>query len=442
MPVPVCGPASALRAAVGPILLALACVPSPDRAGSTAPEPAPAPAPSSTSGETPGGDRLAPAEVRAQAAKILHGIAAARNLELRTDVEVDVVDKPGIRAFARETMYEHTTPEEIRMHGRIEASLGVIPAGVDPEQIILDLLEDGVLGFYDPKRKTLFVGDFVPRPMLAMVVGHEIAHGLQDMHVDLNALQEPIHHHSDAESARRFLVEGEAQAAYLAYVSGPDGLAAIDEAVLAAMGDQALGMAGAASPYPIVARALQMPYADGTATVLRLVKQNGWSAVDALYRDMPRTTEQMLHLDKLLAREAAVPARMDPAAFAGAKLELLWEDELGEAALLGMLADSDEPEVARKAAAGWGGDGYVALDRAGDPLALPLVAGVIAWDTEADAEQFAAAFARYLPGHAQGGHVIDRRGKVVVYATGIDPALGLTTAATKQMLWRGAKVGR
>ncbi len=446
VPAPACGPGpkdhtvARASSACAPFLAAvLACVPSPEHPATRVPAARPPGEP--VGRPTTNDERLDPAEVRAHAARILQGIAAARKLELRADVAVDVIDKPGIRAFARQTMYEHTTPEELRMHGRIEASLGVIPPGVDPEKIILDLLEDGVLGLYDPKRKTLFVGDFVPKPMLTMVVGHEIAHGLQDMHFDLKAMQEPIDHQSDAESARRFLVEGEAQAAYLAYVSGPDGLAAIDERVLVAMGDQALGLASAAAPYPIVARSLQMPYSDGTATVLRLVKQNGWSAVDALYRDLPRTTEQMLHIDKLLAREPAVPARMDPAAFAGAKLRVLWEDDLGEAALLSMLAESGDPPAARAAAAGWGGDRYVALDREGEPLPVPVVAGVITWDSEGDAEQFVAAFAPYLASHALGGHVLDRRGKLVVYATGLDPALDVSPTAVKHMLWRGAKVG-
>ncbi|MFO0633278.1 MAG: hypothetical protein U0168_10535 [Nannocystaceae bacterium] len=78
------------------------------------------------------------------------------------EVTVDVIDKAGIREFAKASLYEFTTPDELAMHGRIEASLGVVPPGSDPEAVILDLLEQGVLGLYDPKRKTLFIGDFVP----------------------------------------------------------------------------------------------------------------------------------------------------------------------------------------------------------------------------------------------------------------------------------------
>ena len=132
-------------------------------------------------------------------------------------------------------------------------------------------------------------------------VGHEIAHGLQDMYFDLAKLQEPILHRSDAESARRFLIEGEAQAAYLTWVSGEGGVASIDDGVLDAMGNQVLQLAGLASPFPVLARSLQMPYADGTATVLRLVQRKGWGAIDDLYRALPESTEQTTRSESVIA---------------------------------------------------------------------------------------------------------------------------------------------
>lgn len=383
--------------------------------------------------------------VRAEARRILDEVAHARSLALRSEVAVEVIDKAGIRKFAKDSMYEHITPAETQMLGRIESSLGVIPPGADAESVLLDLLEDGVLGLYDPKKKTLFVGDFVPKSMLSMVVGHEIAHGLQDMYFDLDKLQEPIRHRGDAESARRFLVEGEAQAAYLAWVSGEQGVAALTDPVLDALGDQALELAGYASPYPIVARSMQMAYADGTATVVRLVQRKGWSAIDDLYAKLPETTEQMLHLDKLLVREPAIPAKMDEGAIAAlagkAGLAFVWHDEIGEAALLAMLAEGGEAGPARRAAAGWGGDHLVAFEGK-DPGAgaTTLVAAVTVWDSEGDAREFESAFGTYLAEHAAGGHVIDRKDRRVVFATGIPSEIGKD--ALRQALWRGAHVGK
>lgn len=383
---------------------------------------------------------------QAEADRILAEIATARNLPVTGPVNVDVVDKPGIREFAKRSMYEHVSHEEMQLMGRIQASLGVIPRNVDPEQVILDLLEDGVAGFYDPKEKTLFIGDFVDKVTLSMVVGHEIAHGLQDMHFDLNKHQEPLRHRSDEESARRFLIEGEAQATYLAWVSRGGGLSSIDDAVLDAMGNQVLDLAAMTSTYPILVRSLQLPYADGTATVTRLVRDKGWEAVDALYDQLPETSEQMLHIDKLLAREPPIPTKLDVGVLQAMKpgTTLAWHDTLGEAELLSMLADVQRSTVARRAAAGWGGDHYVAVEWGGDrqgtnasdvPL---LVVAVTVWDTEDDAEEFEEVFGEYLDASVP-DHAIDRRDDMVLFATGIPPEVDANTLLSTA--WKGVHVG-
>jgi hypothetical protein len=190
---------------------------------------------------------------------------------------------------------------------------------------------------------------------------------------------------------------------------------------------------------------MQMAYADGTATVVRLVQRKGWSAIDDLYAKLPETTEQMLHLDKLLVREPAIPAKMDEGAIAAlagkAGLAFVWHDEIGEAALLAMLAEGGEAGPARKAAAGWGGDHLVAFEGK-DPGAgaTTLVAAVTVWDSEGDAREFESAFGTYLAEHAAGGHVIDRKDRRVVFATGIPSEIGKD--ALRQALWRGAHVGK
>lgn len=390
----------------------------------------------------PPGGRLDAETARAETSRILAEVAQARNLEVTGSVQVNVIDRAGIRSFAKDSMYEHTTPDELRMFGRIQMSFGVIPAGSDPERILLDLLEDGVLGLYDPKSKTLHIGDFVSKGMLSMVVGHEIAHGLQDMHFDLEKHQLPIKHDSDAETARRFLIEGEAQAAYLSWVSGEGGLVAIEDSVLDAMGNQTLDLASTVSPHPVLARSLQLPYADGTATVARLVRKKGWTAIDELYRDLPETSEQMLHIDKLLAREPAVAVALDGDAIARSVpgVEQVWHDTLGEAELLAMVADVAPSLSARKVAAGWGGDKYVVFDRKADPLEVPLVVLAVAWDTQADAREFAETFGEYLDVHVPSPHFIDRRKDVVIVGVGVPESA--KPAAVQAAAWQAVRVGK
>ncbi|MBL9106223.1 MAG: hypothetical protein JNL82_35195 [Myxococcales bacterium] len=349
--------------------------------------------------------------------KIMEAVARARALPITGEVQVEVRRRSEIRELAKTSMYEHNTAEQIRLFTRIEASMGVLPLGADGEKVLLDMLETGVMGVYEPKIKTLLIGTHVAESMLDMVVGHEIAHGLQDMHFDLKRLQQPIRGDSDAESARTYLVEGDAQAAYLAWVAGDRGLGSIDDAVFLATGNQALDLADFAD-HPVLARSLQLPYADGAATVARLVRERGWSAVDALYKELPTTTEQMLHLDKLLAREPAVHVTIDDAAVA-ARLpghRVVWQDNVGEASFLAMLADVEPAPVARAAAAGWGGDRYLALDTV-PPGPAPLIVGQVVFDSEADAAEFEPIFRAYLEKKLPTTHLLERRKAGLLYAT-------------------------
>ncbi|MBA3545659.1 MAG: hypothetical protein H0T76_04180 [Nannocystis sp.] len=402
---------------VVPLALALcACagVPTADAGGPGQPVPAPtettAPGPAAEVG-------LGQARAERLTREIMEAVATARALPITGEVKVAVMHRPEIRKYAQDAMYEHHTREQLQLFTRLEASMGVLPLGADGERILLDMLETGVMGLYEPKLRTLVIGTYVTDTQLDMVVGHEIAHGLQDMHFGLQRLQKPIKGDSDAESARTYLVEGDAQAAYLAWVSGERGLASISEAVFLATGNQALDLADLVD-YPILARSMQLPYADGAATIAAVVRERGWSAVDALYKDLPTTTEQMLHPAKLLAREAPQLVAIRPEALVAALpgRRLVWEDNIGEASLLTMLADVESSPTARAAATGWGGDRYIALDRSPAELA-PVIVGLIAWDSAAEAAEFEPVFRTYLDKVMPGAYHLERRNDQVLFAT-------------------------
>ncbi|MGB1016192.1 MAG: hypothetical protein ACPG4T_18800, partial [Nannocystaceae bacterium] len=346
--------------------------------------------------------------------------------------------RDALRAFAKDSMYEHHTAAEIRRFGRVDAGLGILPPGADSEAILLDLIKDAVMGIYDPKQKALLIGAHVSEGQLPMVVGHEIAHGLQDMHFNLQNKQKPLQGQADAEAARTMLIEGDAQASYLAWISGSEGLGQIGDDVLEATNNLTLDIPSTVD-HAILVRSLQMPYAFGTATVARLVQLDGWSAVDKLYQQLPTTSEQMIHLDKLRSREPAIPVtpNLDAIATAFPQHNVIWQDTLGEASLLAMLAEVEPSVQARKHAGGWGGDRYVALDRREHPAMVPMIAGALAWDSRADAKEFEPAFRTYLDRVMPRQYVVERNGSTVVYILRIpDPATRANIAPNLTQLFR------
>ncbi len=365
-------------------------------------------------------------------------VAAARALEITNEVTVEVRTREALRAFAKQTMYEHHTSDEITRFGRIDAGFGILPVGADTETILLDMIKESVQGIYDPKQKALLIGAHVDDGQLPMVVGHEIAHGLQDMHFNLRDKQKPLRGQTDAEAARTMLIEGDAQASYLAWVAGEGGLSLVGDDMLEATNNLTLDIP-ATVEHAILRRSLLMPYAFGTTTVVRLARQDGWQAVDQLYQQLPQTSEQMLHLDKLRAREPAIVVEPDMAAIAAAfpHMDVIWQDTIGEASLLAMLAEVESSVAAREHAGGWGGDRYVALDRRDHRAMVPMIAGALAWDTKQDAEAFEPAFRTYLDRVMPGQYVVERRGGTVVFVLRIpDPGTRANIAPNLTKLFR------
>ena len=379
------------------------------------------------------------ARITKRSMEIADALAAARELTRTRDFAVELIDREGVREFVLTEMHEDMPPEKLHLLGRVESSLGVFPVGADAEQILLDLYQDGVLGIYDPKRKTLLIGDYVPERDLDMVVGHEIAHALQDMHFDLEALQEPVDGQSDRDAAKTFLVEGGAQAAFTVWaMRGPPRDEDIRHQLL--MADRVLELAGQVSKYGVLIRMLQMPYTDGTATVMAAIQARGWKVIDGLYARLPVSSEQMLHVDKLLADEQprAIDIKRDKFAEALPEHVEVWEDELGEAFLLAALSEVAPANEAREAAAGWDGDRFLAFDRKDQPDAAPIVVGFVAWDSTRDAEEFEDLFEVYLERTKGDRFRLERRGDRVVYAVELSPDLQKTVT---RAAWRGFDPG-
>ena len=221
-----------------------------------------------------------------------------------------------------------------------------------------------------------------------------------------------------------------------AWVTGEDGLQAIDDAVLEASINQSLELFSIMSESPVIARSLHLPYTAGAATVVRMVVQDGWKSVDALYDDPPTTTEQMMHVEKLRSREPARGIRFDHEAVSKAfDKPVVWHDEFGEAQWLALLADVESAAVARRSAAGWGGDTLVALEREGGEMSVALA---VVMDDRSDADELEASLRKYADERIEGDTLLVRKRDTVVFASGIPQ--GADRKALGSALWSALTV--
>ena len=398
------------------------------------------------------GYQQASLEVLAEVRRLRREVAQIRQLPaLEEDLKIAALSRGELRQWIAERLREDIGLEQIRLFGRIQQSLGILPPGVDGEQALLNLYESAVLGLYDPKSEVLFIGDFLSGPLRSTVLAHEVSHRIQDEHFDLEALHGKPEGNNDFEMAKSMLIEGDATATYYAWEQKLHGIEGISLQELSSLADQNLEHQVQQSPYPILSRILQIPYTEGTRSIVALARERGWKHVDALFEDPPQTTEQLLHRHKFERKEKAISITInpDPLLASFPDHEVLWEDNLGEAHLLAMLADIAPASEARRAAAGWGGDRYIVLDRKDafrsskneNQAGPPMVIGLIAWDTLRDAKQFAGYFEQYLKRHKGSNYLLERKGSRILYACEMERRSEATVKLTQQA-WKAFKIRR
>ncbi len=255
-----------------------------------------------------------------------------------------------IKARAERAIRAMYSQADLELTRRIEIALGFRPPGPaldgPPGSVPAE-----IAGMYDPPSGSLLIDANTPADQLEFLVAHEVVHYLQDVNFDLERLLTLIAGDSDAEAARSLLVEGDANAACAAWEADDRTLAASDPAAMRRQGDETLD-AESTFDYPVLGCMIMLAYNYAPITMIQLVRERGWTAADAALRDPPTTTEQMLHVSKLIAREPAVAIAARPGALALPGYAAVRQDTLGEAALFCALAAVAPTARASAAAAG------------------------------------------------------------------------------------------
>ncbi len=372
------------------------------------------------------------------------GIYTPRDLLVYTDsVAVQVADLCGL-PFKRPVPSATWTQENLRDRIREEfrsdryapgqldriqaelAVLGAIPPGYDLVRAYTEAAATGVGGIYDPETGVYHLieqpGMVYDLALGRMTMAHELTHALDDQYVSLDSLMTVAAGVQDREFVVQAVVEGAATAVMSAYASMLLTRGEVDlVAMMRAVKSQIEGMQAFAEA-PAVLRASVAAYTEGQTFVLR-----GKPALDPgaarratvnfldLARDLPRSSEQVLHPEKYWdPAHRDDPVTVDDAAveplFRTLSLEVLNRDTLGEI-YTALLLDPDK--VGRMvgpggtgaawtvpAAEGWGGDRLYLLGPAGTPPGTtpPLeelrALWLTTWDTPRDREEFMLAVNR------------------------------------------------
>ena len=382
-----------------------------------------------------GEPKPAPKDAVARAAEIEGDLARVRELSLQAPVPVAFQSATDFRAF----MHRAVADEGARVTAETEAyvKLGLISRATDLGSAVENAYATQAAAYYDPKAKRFFIVMPPENPQTRDILcAHELTHALQDQHFDLTRY---IHDapNSDARLARKFVVEGDAMLASIAFLVAdkthvadlsPDQLRAmrgkleeianLDPKAMAAMLKQ---QASAKKMDPQLQKALDSldsippailvplldSYMKGALVALDAYEQHGWKSVDALFTSPPESTEQVLHPADRLIGHVDHPRKVTLPSFEG--YTVVWSDVIGELewsiyfSLWKHAGDGNE-------AVNWGGDRYVILRDDDDQLTAVIAT---TWDTEYDAKVFYDAYVSSLATR-YGGKTDDDDGEALV----------------------------
>ncbi|HEY3493787.1 MAG TPA: hypothetical protein VGK73_03830 [Polyangiaceae bacterium] len=346
-----------IEAVVALVALALGC------SGEARP-PAASPAPSPPAPSAPA--RAQEDEAQATVDASLAQVSELRQLGAIGGVRSKVIGRAELLRRMKEDLFAELEPELIQGTSELLFALGASSADLDYLGSILTLLGSQLAGFYDPRVKEMVLLDDLGEEAEAATLSHELVHALQDQHYNLEKLVKWSPGRGDVMTAIQCLAEGDATSAMLDAMLAPQGRSALDlpENTLKNMMSPLEAEPDIASVPPMLKRSVVAPYADGLAFTHALRRRGGWAAVDAAWRDLPASSEQILHPDKYFSKEA--PERVPvPLAAPGGPEALLYHDVIGEQGLRIVFEEWVPLTTAAETAAGWAGDS-VAVYSAGE----------------------------------------------------------------------------
>lgn len=302
------------------------------------------------------GARLTPEERRIAA--ILKKVGEVRGLAALRPVPGKVLERTALVAEVRKKADTEYPKAAIERDGKVMELMGFAPAPFDYLKELSTLLEAQLDGFYEPKNGTMYVAADLEGDGANLALAHELVHALQDQHYDLSKRSGYHPGQSDAIMAGSMLAEGDATSAMLDMSLKSRGSTALDlpEAMFTSMLVNAMNVGDAAAAPHILRSTLVLPYVDGTLFVHQLRREGGFAKVDEAWRNLPVTTEQVLHPEKWASHEPALTVPPPSASALGAGFTRVDQDTVGEAGLRLALEEWIGADGAKVAAAGWGGD--------------------------------------------------------------------------------------
>jgi len=354
-----------------------------------------------------------------QVAEAIPLIERGTGLKFKRPPKVEVRSKAQVREFVLAQITKPLAQREMAGQEAAYKLFGLIPDTLNLREYLVTLLEEQIVGYYDPATDVLYVVEGSPDDIVGLTISHELVHALQDQYVDLEAFQN-VEGENDRQLAAQAVFEGQAVYEQIASMLGggnvavnlPGGWDRVRDMIRE---NQASMPVFGRAPL-VIQETLIFPYLSGAEFIRGFKSRNPGGTP---YEDMPVSTEQILHPAAYFGKRDH-PTRVTFGPVRGTKR---YENTLGEfETRLFLFQHTKDQNDAVRGATGWDGDRYALVDTP----AGPALAWITVWDSAIEAGEFREVMQSALEGKTLVGGTAESE-NVRVY-TNLGRTSRLTTA--------------
>jgi hypothetical protein len=308
-----------------------------------------------------------PSELLKTADEMVQTVAKIRGLKPKDKILKGVKSREEISSYLNQSIQKEYSRDEIQQEGKMLKTLGLIPSDMNYGEFILKLLGEQAEAFYDSEKKTFIMASWTPADEQKPVMAHELTHALQDQYFNIYKIKkEDLALRNDDQSlAHTAVMEGDAMAVMIMFLSKrsfdqlPD-LSVVKDLMLSMQSQ--FEVLGSAPKY--IQENLLFPYGSGTTFLQKVWAKNpSWQSIDAIYADLPASTEQIMHPEKYFSRDNPKPVQEENLlAKLGDGWKVVYKNVMGELSLGLLLNLRFTDQRSRRSVLGWGGDQAMLLE--------------------------------------------------------------------------------
>jgi hypothetical protein len=309
-------------------------------------------------------------------------VETALGVKFKTPPKLEIRTHDQVREFLLQRMQDPAIKKQLASQEALYKALGLAPDTLHFSDLMVKLLTEQIIGYYDPKTKVLYVVQGSPEDYAGITIMHELVHALQDQYVNLDSL-ERITNDDDRAAAAQAVIEGEATYEQLYIMSGggnniaaqfPGGWDTMRQTIRDNVKSQPV--------FSSAPRALQesmlFPYINGADFVRRF---KGHYGKRLPFDSLPITTKQLMHDSAYFGAKKDLPSEIMLPSIPGT-IDVNTMGEFGTRVYIYTHTRVEDLSIC--ASNGWDGDKY-ALVKMGTGYGVVWVS---VWDQRQDGIEF------------------------------------------------------